>query len=319
MIIVTGARGFIGKRLCKSLIDDGARILAVVLPTDPIEGVFHEVMMSADFRRWLSYGRNDKVNPEHVTAVIHLGACTDTECADEALLADFNTKFTIELWDWCTTHGKPFIFASSASVYGNGPNFSDDPAYLREHKPLNAYARSKYAADVRVMECVTLSSRPPRWAGLRFFNVYGPGEEHKGKMASMVHQMLVQAREKGFVRLFRDGEQKRDFVHVDDVVQVIRWAMNANVAGFYNVGTGEARAFNDVAYGILCHAKPVTQPPLVSGVKERIQYFDMPESLKGKYQEHTCADLAGLRLAGYYRSFTPLEDGIRSMIEETKV
>jgi ADP-L-glycero-D-manno-heptose 6-epimerase len=313
VIIVTGARGFIGKRLCKSLIGDGARILAVVLPTDIGEGEgFHDSTTSADFRRWLSYGRNDKVNPEHVTAVIHLGACTDTECNDEDLLADSNTKFTGELWDWCTSYGKPFIYASSASVYGAGPNFSDDPVYLNEHKPLNAYARSKYEADLRAMNRVLLGSRPPRWAGLRFFNVYGPGEEHKGKMASMVHQMLVQARETGCVRLFRDGEQKRDFIHVDDVVQIIRWAMNANVAGIYNVGTGEARSFNDAAHGVLFHALSLIQS------RRGIEYFDMPEHLKGKYQEHTCADLAGLRLAGYYRSFTPLEDGIRSMIEETK-
>jgi ADP-L-glycero-D-manno-heptose 6-epimerase len=320
MIIVTGACGFIGKHLCKSLIDDGARILAVVLKEDVTDKPRRNTALieSGEFRRYLSYGRNDKVDPEHVTAVIHLGACTDTECNDEALLADSNTKFTSELWDWCTTHGKPFIYASSASVYGAGPNFSDDPVDLREHKPLNAYARSKYAADLRAMERVALGSRPPRWAGLRFFNVYGAGEEHKGKMASMVHQLLLQVREKGCVRLFRDGEQKRDFVHVGDVVQVIRWALNANVAGFYNVGTGEARSFNDVAYGMLFHAKTFNPLLTQTDVDARIVYFDMPEHLKGKYQEHTCADLSGLRLAGYQRSFTPLEDGIRSVIEETK-
>jgi ADP-L-glycero-D-manno-heptose 6-epimerase len=309
VIIVTGAAGFIGKRLCKSLISNGARILAVVLEKDLTAQRNTALIESGEFRRYLSYGRNDKVNPGHITAVVHLGACADTECSDEALLADSNTKFTSELWDWCTAHRKPFVYASSASIYGAGSNFSDDPLYSDEHQPLNAYARSKYAADLRAMERAVTGHHPPRWAGLRFFNVYGPGEEHKGKMASMVHQMLVQAREKGRVRLFKGGGQKRDFVYVDDVVQVIRWAMNANVAGIYNVGTGEAQSFNDVARAALFHAK--------AGLLE-IEYFDMPESLKGKYQEHTCADLAGLRLAGYRAPFMTIDDGIRAMVEEAK-
>ncbi len=253
MILLTGAVGFVGMNLYDAL--DQPHNIAMVDPrmsdSESLEGALKE----------------------DIEVVFHLGAISDTTCEDYSALSATNVALPCRLAEFC--HGKniPFIYASSASVYGNGDG------------PLNAYAHSKAAFDNEI------SSQPPRcpWYGLRFFNCYGPGEEHKGAQASMVHQFL-----NGRKEMFCP-DARRDFIHVDDVVSVMIWMWrNLPPSGIYDVGTGRSRSFRELAN--------LTQP--LCGV------VGMPKSLEGKYQFNTCADLAKLRDAGYSKGFLSLEEGL---------
>jgi ADP-L-glycero-D-manno-heptose 6-epimerase len=250
--------------------------------------------------------------------VLHLGAISATTATDGDLVAA--TNFTLPLWLWaaCAERGVPFIYASSAATYGDGAQgFEDDmaPEALAALRPLNLYGWSKLAFDRRVADMLARGTpSPPQWAGLRFFNVYGPNEYHKGRMASVVFHKFQEVRAGGPARLFRsdragiaDGEQMRDFVHVQDCVAVMLWLLdNPGVNGMFNVGSGRARSFLDLVRAMFG----------AMGEEERIEFVDMPGDLRGKYQYFTEAPLARLRAAGYDRPMTGLEDGVASYVRD---
>lgn len=274
MILVTGSEGFIGSHLVRAL---------------PF-GQIH-----SDPRCHVRLGTAEEImrdNGGEIEAVFHLGAISDTTCEDAKALAETNVRLSAKLAHFTAANKIPFVYASSASIYGNGAG------------PLNKYAWSKWDFDDWMQD--DGAERPRHWYGLRFFNVYGPGEDHKGKQASMVHQLLKEMREKNTASIF-DIEAKRDFVHVDDVVNVMLWMWrNRPPSGIYDVGTGVARDFEDII-----HAAPIHGTHLL----ERIS---MPPGLAGKYQFHTKADLTKLRAAGYTKPFLSLEEGIAKMCEAEK-
>ena len=271
MILVTGHKGFIGGHLCAALRERGATVLGVDKEHDSVKAL----------------------RSEEFTAVFHMGAISDTTCNDRSLLVKTNVHLTHELAFWCRKRGIPFIYASSASVYGNQTR-----GLLQ---PLNLYAQSKARADVEM-------EMPDRkyglWYGCRFFNVYGPGEAHKGAQASMVHQIIQTIRDGERPRLFEPGA-KRDFVHVDDVVKVMLWLwQNRPATGFYDIGTGRSETFEAVVDTI----------EKVMGVYNGYTEIPMPESLRHKYQFNTKADLSRLRSVGYMEPFMTLEEGVRRML-----
>jgi len=284
MILVTGHNGFIGSHLWRAL--EYQHVDIEVIGMDP-RGMGFKPDEVPDIIRL--YG-ND------LEAVFHLGAISDTTCDDEDALFNTNNYLPMQLAQFCNMRNIPLIYASSASVYGNGQG------------PLNAYARSKATFDAW-RENVRLPNAAP-WYGLRFFNVYGPGEAHKGKQASMVHQLIEQARDTGWCNIFEgdafDKFLARDFVHVDDVVSVMLWLWkNRPASGIYDVGTGVSRSFESIHIA-LCE----------QGKKHLgLRYIPFPDSLNGKYQFRTQADLSKLRAAGYDKPFLSLEEGIERMLK----
>ncbi|RED92624.1 ADP-glyceromanno-heptose 6-epimerase precursor [Marinoscillum furvescens DSM 4134] len=309
MIVVTGAAGFIGSHLIDKLNQEGFKaIIAVDLFHDEVKlaNLDHQNILASLDRRvfipWL------EENAEGVEFIFHLGAHTDTTETDEALFAELNTNYTKQVWNICATEQIPLIYASSAATYGLGElGFSDDHSLIPQLQPLNAYAHSKHQFDLWALG---QEKRPFYWAGLKFFNVYGKNEDHKGKMSSMVYQLHRQIEDGGKVRLFKsydekydDGEQLRDFVYVQDVVNVMYWMMHHRKdSGIYNVGTGQARSFKDVVNAL--------QQVLDKQVD--IEYIDMPEHLRDKYQYFTEADLKKLKSIGFPMDFSSLEDGVRA-------
>lgn len=316
MIVVTGGAGFVGTNVLEALETRGRADVLVVddvgdsdkwrhLAGRDIRGYVHR----DDLWDWLD-ARPDAA----LEAVIHLGACTDTTEEDFDYLARVNTGYSRRLWRACAERRVPFVWASSAATYGDGSRgFSDRrdaPGELAELEPLNPYGLSKHLFDLWALRRVRDDGgpAPPRWAGLKFFNVYGPHEEHKGRMASYVYQALLQAREAGRVRLFRserpdveDGEQKRDFVWVEDVVEVLLgFALEERPSGLYNVGTGRARSFNELVDAI----------GAALGRRVETEYFDMPEEVRGQYQHFTEADTEKLEAAGAAPAWTSLEEGV---------
>ena len=253
---------------------------------------------------------------EPVEAIIHLGAISETTATDADLVWRSNVELPLMLWRWCAEHRVRFIYASSAATYGDGSaGFDDDPALLSSLKPLNLYGWSKHVFDLRVMEMLARGEpSPPQWAGLKFFNVYGPNEYHKGRMISVVkvkHDEVAAGRP---ARLFRsdrpdiaDGAQRRDFIWVGDTVDVMLWLLDTpQVCGLFNCGTGTARSYLDLAQAV-CDA---------AGRPRDIEFVDMPAPLQGQYQSFTEAVPDRLRAAGYTGQFTPLEDGIRRYVQE---
>ena len=312
MILVTGGAGFIGSNIVAALAERGAEVAVCD-------------RLGAD-DKWRNLARHelaDLVAPERaldwlerhrmrLNAVVHMGAISSTTEADADLIVDNNFRFSLALWDWCATHGKRFVYASSAATYGDGSAGFDDvntPAHLAKLKPLNAYGWSKHAFDRRVLRLVALHQpAPPQWAGLKFFNVYGPNEYHKGTMKSVIAQNYAAVAEGRPIRLFKsyrpdyaDGGQQRDFIYVKDCVDVVLWLLdNPKVQGLYNLGTGKARSWLDLAHAMFAAAG---RPPA-------IEFFDMPEGLRPKYQYFTQAAMARLRDAGYVKPFTELEAGV---------
>jgi len=251
-------------------------------------------------------------------AIIHLGAISETTATDGDLVIETNFRLSLRLLDWCTANGVPFIYASSASTYGDGEQgFRDDASLdaLRKLRPMNLYGWSKHLFDMAVIERMAQGAKmPPQWAGLKFFNVFGPNEYHKGAMMSVLAKRFDDIRSGRTVQLFKshrhgiaDGDQRRDFIHVDDVVRVIMWLLSArSVNGIFNVGTGHARSFRDLilsAYAAL-------------GAKPNVEYIDMPEQIRGSYQYFTQADVDHLRGSGYNGGFTPLEDAVGSYVRD---
>ncbi len=312
--IVTGGAGFIGSNLTAAL---NARGESDILIVDSLgESAkwqnltslrFSDFMHKDDFRWMLREGQLDSA--KELTTVFHLGACSDTTEKDADYLADNNYSYTRELCEWCLTHNKKFIYASSAATYGDGAlGYSDSDELALRLKPLNMYGYSKHMFDLWALRNKLFN----RIVGLKYFNVYGPHETHKGEMRSVVHKAFEQIQATGKIRLFRsytpdfkDGEQRRDFLYVKDAVLVtLFFHDNPQSGGLYNCGTGKARTWNDLAGAVFAAMNKPYQ----------VEYIDMPRTLHGKYQNHTQADVAKLRQAGYEIPFTELEDGVKDYI-----
>jgi ADP-L-glycero-D-manno-heptose 6-epimerase len=309
--IVTGGAGFIGSNLVRALNDRGCRRIVIVdhcnrpAKRRNLEGLqFEEYFDKADFRALL---REDRV--PKVSGVFHLGACSSTTETDQAYLSDNNLRYTQDLCQWSLRTGARFVYASSAATYGDGSRgYCDDNAVTPTLQPLNLYGWSKQQFDLWALKTGALL----QIAGLKYFNVYGPGEDHKGDMRSVVAKSYRQVSHSGKINLFRshrpefrDGEQTRDFVYVGDAVAATLFFYDhPDVSGLFNCGTGAARTWIDVAKALFAAA----------GVPSSIEFIDMPEAIREKYQYHTQADVAKLREAGYTRPFVSIEEGIRRYV-----
>lgn len=308
VIVVTGAAGFIGSYLCSYLNQAG----------------FHQLLLVDDF------SRKEKANnlagkqyinkidrkdfiispPANFDYVFHLGARTDTTEMDYNIHKELNLDYSKNIWKICSERNVPLLYASSAATYGNGEHgYTDSHEIISELKPLNPYGDSKNEFDIWALE---QDKAPPYWAGLKFFNVFGPNEYHKGRMASVIYHAYNQIVQNGYIKLFRshnpdykDGEQKRDFIYVADVVKMCVWLMeNRPTSGLYNIGTGKASTFNALAYAIFD----------ALNILPNIKYMDTPTDIRDKYQYYTQADMKKLRTAGYKYSTTTLEDAVKDYV-----
>lgn len=318
MIIVTGGAGFIGSvlvwKLNEKKIDD---ILIVDAMEDGakwknlVKRRIYDIIHKDQFLSWLEA----RPKTHGIDAIFHMGACSSTTETDMDYLVENNLHYSQKLWDFCTKNKIPFIYASSAATYGSRESgFSDDPKKNAELRPINQYGYSKQLFDLWVLK---QKSHPPFWAGLKFFNVYGPQEYHKGGQASVVMHAFPQVREKNSLKLFKSyrddvkhGEQRRDFVYVKDVVDVmfhLYQAQHIAVSGIYNLGSGRARSFTDLGRAVF---------RALGQKKEKFEWIDMPEQLKNQYQYFTEADLELLRKkTGYKAKMTTLEDGILDYVQ----
>jgi ADP-L-glycero-D-manno-heptose 6-epimerase len=316
MLLVTGGAGFIGSNVVASLNQAGRNDIAVndLLGTDGkwrnlAKRQIADVVAPDGLFGWLDGRKLD--------AVIHFGAISDTTATDADLVLDSNFRLSLALLDWCTETRTPFIYASSAATYGDGAQgFDDDwsPAALRRLRPMHLYGWSKHLFDQVVAERHARREKlPPQWSGLKFFNVFGPNEYHKGEMMSIVAKRFDDARDGKPVRLFKsyrqgvaDGEQTRDFIYVDDAVAVVRWLLDTpSVSGIFNVGTGQARSFRDLITAMFA---ALGRPP-------NIEYIEMPASIREQYQYFTESKLENLRQAGYNAGFTTLEDAVKRYVD----
>jgi len=310
VIIVTGGAGFIGSNVVKELNRRGRTDILVVDNLERSEKfrnlsdlVIQDYMDKRAFRARLDAGTFDL----QADAILHNGACSDTMGGDGRYMLENNFGDSKALLNYALSKGIPFVYASSAATYGPGPVFVPDPA---NERPLNVYGYSKLLFDQHVRHL--LPQVRSTVVGLRYFNVYGPREDHKGRMMSVLHQLLRQLREEGVCRLFTgtggygDGEQVRDFVFVGDIVDIgLHFAQGPVAQGIFNAGTGKARSFNAIAQTLITHLG-----------KGRIDYIPFPQELAGKYQSFTQADLTSLRAAGYAKPMTELEEGIRLTLAE---
>src|SRR3954454_1610129 len=316
MLLVTGGAGFIGSNVVAALNDAGR---ADVTGCDVLgdngkwrnlaKRQLADIVPPPDLPGWLEGRRLD--------AIIHLGAISDTTATDGDLVVETNFRVSMRLLDWCTANGKPLICASSASTYGDGAQgFRDDQSTsaLKTLRPMNLYGWSKHLFDVAVAERAARGDNlPPQWAGLKFFNVFGPNEYHKGAMMSVLARRFDDIKAGHPVQLFKshregiaDGDQRRDFIYVDDVVRVMTWLLaTPSVSGIFNVGTGKARSFREMmlaAYAAL-------------GASPNIQYVDMPEAIRASYQYFTQGEIDRLHRAGYNGGFTALEQAVETYVK----
>jgi ADP-L-glycero-D-manno-heptose 6-epimerase len=318
MILVTGGAGFIGSNLVAALEDRGLRDLVVC-----------DRLGQAD--KWRNLAKRELaalVPPDDLFAflaapgrkietIFHMGAVSSTTETDADLIVAANFTLSMRLWDWCALNGTRFIYASSAATYGDGSaGFDDDgtPATLARLRPLNAYGWSKHLFDRRIARLVERDApRPPQWAGAKFFNVYGANEYHKGRMQSVIAHLYPRAVKGEPARLFRshragiaDGGQKRDFVAVDDCVDMLMFLFDRpGVSGLFNMGSGKARSFAELAAAVYRAA----------GREPLIDYVDTPREIRDKYQYFTEAPIDRLRRAGYDKPTRSLEDGVRAYVE----
>ncbi|MBX9783789.1 MAG: ADP-glyceromanno-heptose 6-epimerase [Chitinophagaceae bacterium] len=329
-IMVTGAAGFIGSCMVQYLNELGYTNLILVDEfnrEDKIPNLKEKKFISVVERENLFEWLYD--NKPQIDFVIHLGARTDTAEFNYAIHQHLNVEFSQNIWHYCVIKNVPLIYASSAATYGDGAlGYKDDHALCHELKPLNPYGISKNEFDKWVLH---QEDHPPFWAGLKFFNVYGPNEYHKGRMASVIFHSFNQIKTNGFVKLFRshkdgfkDGEQLRDFIYVKDVVKVIGWMMKEVVSressvvsehptthasrlssGIYNLGTGKARTFNDLVKATFDALQ----------LETKIEFIDMPEDIRDKYQYFTEADMHKLKNAGYTDEFCSLENGVKEYVQ----
>jgi ADP-L-glycero-D-manno-heptose 6-epimerase len=315
MLLVTGGAGFIGSNVVAALNDAGRTDVAIcdVLGEsgkwrNVARRQLADIVPPAELPRWLEGRRLD--------AIIHLGAISDTTATDGDLVIETNFRLSIRLLDWCTANATRFIYASSAATYGDGAQgFRDDPSIdaLKALRPMNLYGWSKHLFDLAVAErAANGENLPPQWAGLKFFNVFGPNEYHKGAMMSVLARRFDEIRAGRPVQLFKshrggiaDGDQRRDFIYVDDAVRVVMWLLaTPQVSGLFNVGTGKARSFRDL----------ITAAYSALGTAPNIEYIDMPETIRNNYQYFTQSEVERLQRAGYNGGFTPLEDAVDTYV-----
>ena len=295
-IVVTGGKGFIGSSMIQYLKDNG----------------LHDII-SVDVHNMYSF--IEDLKDDKIDIIIHLGACTDTTEFDYSIHEKFNVEYPKILWKYATDNDIPFIYASSAATYGDGEyGYEDTHHVIFKLEPLNPYGVSKNEFD---KWAVQQSNKPKYWAGLKFFNVYGYDEGHKGKMASMVYHSYNQIKDTGKVRLFKsykydykDGGQLRDFIYVKDVIDIIYWMSNKMLScewennGLYNLGTGNPQSFLSLAYNVFQSL----------GLEPNIEFIDMPNDIKNKYQYYTRANIIKLFKEGYNKPFTSLEYGIKDYV-----
>ncbi len=303
MIVVTGGAGFIGSNLVKGLNAQGVTQILVV--DDLSDGtkfknlVDCQILDYMDKNEFLEKIRFGHYFSHDIEAIFHEGACSDTTEWDGRFMMDNNYEYSKHLLHYCLNNKIQFLYASSAAVYGTTKVFKEHPDY---EGPLNVYGYSKYLFDQYVRQLTDINSQV---VGFRYFNVYGPNEQHKGTMASMAYHFNNQVREHGTLRLFEgtdgyaNGGQLRDFIHVDDVVAVNLWFLKHKKSGIFNLGTGRAQSFNDVANAVIDWHQ-----------KGQIEYIPFPEHLKGRYQSYTQADMDHLRKAGYPHAFMTVEEGV---------
>lgn len=319
-VIVTGAAGFIGARLASRLLGDGIRVIAVDEISNfesrpEITSIYQEkapekTIGRDDFPDWL-----DSRSGSKIAGIIHMGACTDTTQYDEIYLDKVNTAYTRRVWNSAAKLGLPLLYASSAAVYGDGSMGYDDEILPNMFSPLNPYGESKHRFDVWALG-EGQKARPPTWAGFRFFNVYGFGEAHKKRMASVLYQAFVQILEQGEVHLFRshkegiaDGHQSRDFIFVEDVVDVLAHVWQSGLPdGIYNLGTGRARTFLDLANAAFAALER----------EVKIRFIDTPAQIRPRYQYFTEARMGKLKRGGHISSFTSIEEGARRYWDRLK-
>jgi len=317
MIMVTGGAGFIGSVLQAALYRRGIETV-----------VLDRLGQSGKWRNLGNHPPSRLLPPEELDAfleerpplemVFHLGAISETTATDGDLAWATNFELPLRLWRWCASRGVRLIYASSAATYGDGSGgFDDDPSLtaLEQLRPLNLYGWTKHSFDLAVARTLAAGGpAPPQWAGLKFFNVYGPNEYHKGSMISVVKVKHDEIAAGQSPRLFKsdrpdlaDGAQARDFIWVGDVIDVMLWLLDTpDVNGLFNLGTGRARTYLDLAHAV-CDA---------AGVPRRVEFIEMPAFLRGQYQNFTEASMERLRRAGYEGQFTPLEEGIRRYVQD---
>lgn len=326
MIVVTGGAGFIGSNLVAAL---EKRALADSENKSGLECIISDWLGTDE--KWRNIAKRDlydfvypedlmdflEENRKQITMIYHMGAISATTETDVDLIMRRNVKLSQQLWQWCVTEGVRFIYASSAATYGDGHHgFIDreDRGYLQQLQPLNAYGWSKALFDRQIARDMESGRpRPPQWVGLKFFNVYGPNEYHKGGQKSVVAHLVPQIQETGKAKLFKshvdgyeDGGQLRDFVSVDDCVDIMLWLYdNPDVSGLFNIGTGQARSFADLARAVF----------KAMDIPENIEYIDMPAQLRPNYQYFTQADMTNLRQAGYQAPMRSLEEGIANYVK----
>lgn len=312
MIVITGAEGFIGSCLVAKLNQHNYNDLILVDDFDTwpnrannlINKKYTSKVNRKDFFNWLTENANQ------VQFIFHIGARTDTTETDEAIFKELNYDFSKTLWNICVNEGIGMVYASSAATYGEGENgYDDDITKLNTLNPLNMYGQSKNDFD---KWAISQQQKPYFWAGLKFFNVYGPNEYHKGRMASVIFHSFNQIKEHGKVKLFKshradynDGEQMRDFIYVKDLCDVCLFLMeNRKNSGIYNLGTGHARTWNDLAKAIFNAMK----------IEPNIEYIPIPEDIRNKYQYFTEATMDRLRAIGYNKPFTQIEEAVNDYV-----
>jgi ADP-L-glycero-D-manno-heptose 6-epimerase len=311
MIVVTGAAGFIGSCLISRLNEQGYKFIVAVDDFSKIEKLpnlegktIRERVDRGDFFEWL------EKNHQEVEFIFHIGARTDTTEFDKSIFDELNVAYTKQIWKQCVAHQIPLVYASSAATYGLGEfGYEDDETLIPQLKPLNPYGESKNDFDIWALQ---QDEKPFFWAGLKFFNVYGPNEYHKGRMASVIFHAFNQIKKTGAMKLFRshnpnyrDGEQQRDFVYVKDVADVCLFLMeDRKSSGIYNLGSGKARTFLDL----------VNATFQAMGVEPSIDFVDTPADIRDKYQYFTEAAMGKLKRAGYTKPFTSLEDGVEDYV-----
>ncbi len=321
MIIVTGGAGFIGSNLVRGLNHRGLNNILVVddlSDGDKVRNIedcdIQDYMDKDEFLRRIEQG----IEFDGMSAIYHQGACSDTMETDGRYIMRTNYEYSKSLFHYCGQNGIPFIYASSASVYGGGEVFKEDP---NVEQALNAYAYSKLLFDRYVRKNRNVSES--QVVGLRYFNVYGKGEEHKGRMASVAYHFFNQYHEQGYVNLFAgsggyaDGEQLRDFVWVKDVVDVnLHFLEHPEVGGIFNVGTGRAQSFNDVATSVLNTLESCEKTTAEWVAEKKLRYIEFPQALVGKYQSFTKADLTNLTITGdYNKTFARVEEGVKHYVK----
>lgn len=318
MIVVTGALGFIGSNLIRQLneIGLGTKVVAV----DDFYQEHKEANLKGQYiQEWIHrdiFLEIFRQMPSQIDFVFHLGARTDTMEKDKKIFKKLNLNYSQEIWNICVKHQIPLVYASSAATYGNGEQgYKDNHSGIKKLKPLNPYGQSKQDFDVWAL---AQKETPPFWAGMKFFNVYGPNETFKNRMASVIFHAMPQIKKNGKLKLFKshkrgvaDGQQKRDFIYVQDVIDVLCFFYKNRKpqnSGIYNVGTGKAQSFEELAQATFSAMK----------VPANIDYIPMPANLQKTYQYYTQADISKLRKAGYKKAFLPLEKGVEKYISQLK-